>query len=183
MSSTDINVIDVRTSDFERWADYAEAKTEFSKAIDKGSVSAMNNLANVYSTLKRYDAASAQYQKVLKINPKSHVALYNISQIAYTGKNFELAKEYLTDAYAINADIETTNLLALTYMELNDYHNAKVLLNKLNNEIPNNTGILTTLAKAEMLDNNADMAKNYLEQVLAIFPESIEAQELMSGLK
>ena len=43
--------------------------------------------------------------------------------------------------------------------------------------------ILTTLAKAEMLDDNADMAKNYLEQVLAIFPESIEAQELMSGLK
>ena len=33
MSSTDINVIDVRTSDFERWADYAEAKTELPEIV------------------------------------------------------------------------------------------------------------------------------------------------------
>ena len=68
-------------------------------------------------------------------------------------------------------------------MELNDYHNAKVLLNKLNQEIPNNTTILTTLAKAEILDNNPEMAKGYLQQALAIFPEHEEAKELLSNLE
>ena len=121
-------------------------------------------------------------QRVLSFEPQNHTALYNLAQICFINKDYETAKEYLTDAYMINDDVETTNLFALTYMELNDYHNAKVLLNKLNQEIPNNTTILTTLAKAEMLDNNPDMAKSYLQQAIAIFPELEEAQELLSKL-
>ena len=93
-----------------------------------------------------------------------------------------VAKEYLTDAYLIRPDIEISNLLALSCMELHEYHEAKVILNKLNSRIPKNVSILTTLAKAEFLDNNPEKAKEYLEKVLAIFPESTEAKELMQNM-
>lgn len=132
--------------------------------------------------LRKYDKAKELLQFVVANNPQAHSALLTLAEIEITFKNFDTAKEYLTDAYIINPTTETSNMLAQTYMELNDYHNAKVVLNNLNNEIPNNPTILTTLAKAEILDNNPEMAKTYLEQALAIFPELEEANSLLSSL-
>ena len=137
-----------------------------------------------FNQLKLNNLAKAKmlFQFVIAKNPKSHPALLALAEIEVTLKNFEIAKEYLTDAYVINPTIETSNMLAQTYMELNDYHNAKIILNRLNTEMPNNPTILTTLAKAEMLDGNPEIAKVYLEQALAIFPESQEALVLLQNL-
>lgn len=53
---------------------YAEAKTEFTKAIDRGSIGAMNNLANIYMIEKNYSAAAAQYKRVLQKDPTNKTA-------------------------------------------------------------------------------------------------------------
>lgn len=53
---------------------YAEAKTEFTRAIEKNSVSAMNNLANIYMIEKNYSAAAAQYKRVLQKDPENKIA-------------------------------------------------------------------------------------------------------------
>lgn len=59
---------------------YAEAKTEFQKAIDKGSVGAMNNLANIYMTIdKNYSAAAGLYKKVLQKEPNNKTAEKNLA--------------------------------------------------------------------------------------------------------
>lgn len=173
------------------YANYYQAISEFSEAekyYEKANKLLPNqeNICLMFGLnqikLNKLEKAKEFLAQVLAINPQSLVALTNLAQISFANQNFELAKEYLTDAYTIEANTNVTNLLAMTYMELNDYHNAKVLLNRLNNEIPNNTNILTTLAKAEMLDNNPQMAKSYLEQAIAIFPELEEAQELLQKL-
>lgn len=59
---------------------YAEAKTEFTKAADKGSVSAMNNLANIYMAVdKNYSAAAAQYKRALQKDPENKTALNGLA--------------------------------------------------------------------------------------------------------
>lgn len=173
------------------YANYYQAISEFSEAEKyyKKANKLLPNQENIclmfglnQIKLNKLEKAKDFLTQVLAINPQSVVALTNLAQISFANKNFELAKEYLTDAYSIENNTNVTNLLAMTYMELNDYHNAKILLNRLNNEIPNNTNILTSLAKAEILDNNPQMAKSYLEQAIAIFPELEEAQELLEKL-
>ena len=173
------------------YANYFQAISEFTKADELYSkaVKLMPHNPNILlmyglnrMKVNDFEQAKLYLQRVLAYQPKNHTALFNLGQICYIEKNFETAKEFLTDAYLINNDIETTNLYALTYMELNDIHNAKILFNRLNHEIPNNPAILTKLAKAEILDNNPEMAKKYLEQAVAIFPEMEEANEILKNL-
>ena len=54
---------------------YSEAKVEFNKAIAAGSVSAMNNLANLLLMEKDYDGATAMFKKALQKDPENKIAL------------------------------------------------------------------------------------------------------------
>lgn len=60
---------------------YAEAKSEFSKGAAKGSVSAMNNLGNVYMLEKDYAAAEKQYRSILAIEPENKAALSGLEKV------------------------------------------------------------------------------------------------------
>ena len=53
---------------------YTEAKKEFQKAADRGSIAAMNNVANILMIEKNYTAAAAQYKKILDKDPENKVA-------------------------------------------------------------------------------------------------------------
>lgn len=53
---------------------YAEAKEAFNRAAKSGSVSAMNNVANVLMYEKNYAGAAAQYKKVLEKDPENKTA-------------------------------------------------------------------------------------------------------------
>ena len=54
---------------------YSEAKREFQKSADRGSIAAMNNVANILMIEKNYSAAAAQYSAVLKKSPENKTAL------------------------------------------------------------------------------------------------------------
>lgn len=64
-----------------RAGQYANAKTEFSKEAAKGSVSAMNNLGNVYMLQKDYASAKKQYEQILAIDPKNKAALKGLENV------------------------------------------------------------------------------------------------------
>ena len=53
---------------------YTEAKKEFQKAADRGSIPAMNNVANILMIEKNYTAAAAQYKRILDKDPENKVA-------------------------------------------------------------------------------------------------------------
>ncbi len=53
---------------------YSEAKKEFQKAADKGSIAAMNNVANILMIEKNYSAAAAQYRRILDKDPSNAAA-------------------------------------------------------------------------------------------------------------
>ncbi|MBR6341896.1 MAG: hypothetical protein IKR64_08330 [Treponema sp.] len=60
---------------------YVQAKAEFTKGAAKGSVSAMNNLGNVYMIEKDYTAAEKQYRNVLAIEPENKAALSGLEKV------------------------------------------------------------------------------------------------------
>ena len=64
-----------------RAGQYTNAKNEFSKAAAKGSVSAMNNLGNVYMIEKNYSAAEKQYKNVLALEPQNKAALNGLENV------------------------------------------------------------------------------------------------------
>lgn len=53
---------------------YTEAKEAFNRAAKTGSISAMNNVANVLMYERNYSAAAAQYLKVLEKDPENKTA-------------------------------------------------------------------------------------------------------------
>ena len=53
---------------------YSEAKKEFQKSADKGSIAAMNNVANILMIEKNYTAAAAQYKAILSKDPSNKTA-------------------------------------------------------------------------------------------------------------
>ena len=57
---------------------YTEAKAAFAKS---DSVSAMNNIANIYVIEQNYDAAIAQYKKVLAKDPQNKTALAGLESL------------------------------------------------------------------------------------------------------
>jgi len=59
---------------------YTDAKACFTKAANAGSVSGMNNLANILFTEKDYAGAAAQYKKVLTKNPENKTALSGLEK-------------------------------------------------------------------------------------------------------
>lgn len=73
-SAGDINKLGVALV---RAGRYAEAKAEFQKL---NSVSAMNNLANIYMIEKKYASAAAQYKKVLARSPDNKIALKGLDK-------------------------------------------------------------------------------------------------------
>ena len=57
---------------------YSEAKAAFAKS---DSISAMNNIANIYVIEQNYDAAIAQYKKVLAKDPQNKTALAGLESL------------------------------------------------------------------------------------------------------
>ena len=58
---------------------YSEAKNAFARS---NSASAYNNIANIYVIEQNYEAAMAQYHKVLEMDPENKVALKGLESLA-----------------------------------------------------------------------------------------------------
>ena len=105
-----------------------------------------------------------------------------MGRVLYARKEYEDAKHYLIHAVEQNPDIETQNLLALTYYELGEYEPAINIFKNLLAKRPDNISVLMSIAKCyEGLKDN-DKALEYLDKVVTIFPEDEEAHEMIRKL-
>ena len=76
---------------------YAEAATEYKKAIEKDStlVEAYVNLASIYFVQQKYDQAQIELENALRYNPYHVKAHYNLGLILINqGKKEEAKKHY-----------------------------------------------------------------------------------------
>ena len=132
--------------------------------------------------LNQLDEAKDYILKALKVNPHHEYIQFCMGRVLYARKEYEDAKHYLIHAVEQNPDIETQNLLALTYYELGEYEPAINIFKNLLAKRPDNISVLMSIAKCyEGLKDN-DKALEYLDKVVTIFPEDEEAHEMIRKL-
>ena len=82
---------------FHNEGNYAEAATEYKKAIEKDStlIEAYVNLASIYFVQQKYDQAKIELENALKYNPYHVKAHYNLGLVLLNqGKKEEARKHY-----------------------------------------------------------------------------------------
>ena len=102
--------------------DTEKAEKYYLRAIDKGDVSALNNLAYLYGEQKKHEKAEEYYLRAIG---KGHVkALSNLAIIYKDQQKYEEAEEYYLRAID-KGDVEALNNLAILYSKQQKYEKAE----------------------------------------------------------
>lgn len=95
---------------------YSKAEEHYKKAIENGSINAVNNLALIYAEQKKYDLAEEYYKMAIIKNIDS--AAYNLGNLYYIQDKLELARKYYEMA-AQRGDKQAQDMLKIIDLELN----------------------------------------------------------------
>ena len=160
------------------------ATDNFQKAaeLNPKDIYALFYLGYIYQNNGLTNFAIENYNKVLELSPDYSWAYFNLASIAYKNNNLEEAKRYLVRAVEQNPDIETQNTLAMTYFQLGDYEQALSIFKNLDIKRPKNISVLMEIARCYEALNNNDLALEYLDKVVSIFPDYEEAHEMIRKL-
>ena len=115
----------------------------FNKAIEfePENISAMNNLANSYKALSKFDIAEKLYLKILKINPKYIKAFNNYGNLKQQIGDFNGCIELYLKALEIKPNVNILLSLASAYQEIGNFKKCKEIANKALTAQPRNTSI------------------------------------------
>ena len=115
----------------------------FSKAIEfePENIAAMNNLANSYKALSKFDIAEKLYLKILKINPKYIKAFNNYGNLKQQIGDFNGCIELYLKALEIKPNVNILLSLAAAYQEIGNFKKCREIANKALTVQPRNTSI------------------------------------------
>ena len=162
---------------------YKEADEYYEKALQINddviakTLRAMNKIE-----LNELDKAKELIDSAIKQEPNHEYIQFMAGRIYFALKEYEEAKRYIIHSIEQNPDIESQNLLALTYFGLEEYQNAVNIFENLLKKNENNISLLLNAAQCyEKLGDN-DKALEKLYKLTDIFPEHEEAQEMIRRL-
>ena len=115
----------------------------FNKAIEfePENIAAMNNLANSYKALSKFDIAEKLYLKILKINPKYIKAFNNYGNLKQQIGDFNGCIELYLKALEIKPNVNILLSLASAYQEIGNFKKCKEIADKALTAQPRNTSI------------------------------------------
>ena len=115
----------------------------FNKAIEfePDNIAAINNLANSYKALSKFDIAEKLYLKILKTNPKYIRALNNYANLKQQIGDFNSYIEFYLKALEIKPNVNILLSLASAYQEIGNFKKCKEIANKALTMQPRNTTI------------------------------------------
>ncbi len=159
---------------------YKEADEYYTKAISMNndvvakSLSAINKIE-----LNQLNEAQELIESALEEQPEHEYIQFLAGRIYYSLKEYEKAKIYFIKSLEQNPDIETKNLLALTYYELGECEKALNIFNSLLQKSPKNISLMLSIAKCQEKMGKIDDALATLDDLTNIFPECEEAHEII----
>lgn len=159
---------------------YDKADEYYKKALElKDDVVAKSLWALNKIELNELDKAEELINSALKDEPEHEYIQFIAGRIYYALKKYEDAKIYFIRSLEQNPDIETKNLLALTYFELGEYQNALNIFDALLQNNDENISLLLNKAKCYEKLDDSDNALKVLDTLTDIFPECEEAHEII----
>ena len=159
---------------------YDEADVYYDKALAlKDDVVAKSLSAINKIELNQLDEAKALIDSALAEQPEHEYIQFLAGRIYYSLKIYEDAKTYFIKSLEQNPDIETKNLLALTYFELGEYDKALNIFNALSQKNDKNITLMLSRAKCYEKLEDVDSALAVLDKLTEIFPECEEAHEII----
>ena len=85
-----------------------------------------NNMASIYSSIKKYDSALIYFEKGYEINPNDLMIIQNIAVVSYLTRNYSKAIEYANKALSINNNLKKSfGILADTYTAMGNTKEAQ----------------------------------------------------------
>lgn len=164
-------------------AKYKEADSYYEKALKiEDDVIAKTLRAMNKIELNELEDAKQLIDNAIKQEPHHEYIQFMAGRIYFALKDFEKAKIFLIHSIEQNPDIESQNLLGLTYFGLEEYQNANNIFENILTKNKDNISLLYNSAQCyEKLDNK-DKALEKLYKLTDIFPEHEEAQEMIRRL-
>jgi len=118
----------------------------------------------------------------LKDEPNHEFVQFMAGKIFYLLKDYEQAKFCLIRSYEQNPDVETQNILGLTYFEMGDHESANSIFKNLIKKMGPNVNLLLNSAKCYEKTGDVESAKEQLNKLLGIFSDHEEAIEMLKQL-
>ncbi len=161
-------------------SNYKEADEYYEKALELCDDVVAKSLWSLNKIeLNELENAKMLIESALEDQPDHEYIQFVAGRIYYSLKDFENAKIYFIKSLEQNHDIETKNLLALTYYELGEFEKSFNVFNSLVEGNPKNISLLLNKAKClEKLERIED-ALSVLDGLTTIFPECEEAHEII----
>lgn len=186
--------MELEPNDFEIIFEYAnflysisknvEAEEYYKKTLEYSpdNVLALTFMGLNYLVLNKMDLAEEYIMKAIEIEPNHEYVQFCTGRILYAIGKYEDAKRYLIRAVEQNPDIETQNTLALTYFKLENYEQALNIFKNIDKKRPQSISVLMDIARCYEAMNNNESALEYLDKVVAIFPDNEDAHEMIRRL-
>jgi len=161
-----------------------EAKKAFLNALkyEPDDANCLAYLGYAYMLDRDFSKALEILQKAIKIEPENFLAKTHIAKLYFQLGKYEIAKEFLRDLIEKTQDDETMNMLAICYLEMNEFEDAMGIFYKLAQKYPNNHILLTNLAKCEYKCNKKETATEHLRQALMVYDDYQEALNLLEEI-
>jgi signal transduction histidine kinase len=157
---------------------------------------AYNNLANYYAQLKNFETAYSYLQKGLKVaqeinNPRLLAYIYrNFSYYNRQRKNFVDALEYAKKSLSIRESqndergiITSLRELMVIYFNLNDFENARKILDRLYSVIGSTGKYQLQLARIKRTEAEMLSAQKKYDEALKVFDQSLEIFKSIDNLE
>lgn len=165
-------------------SNYKEAKKYYDKLLKHEGLntSMYLGIGINYMSLGMPRKSLEYLTKAMELAPQNADILQNTAKVYFMQKKYKVAKQLLEDAYFIDSNPEIANSLALVYLETKDFKEANKLFKLIDSQYPNNSYNILNMAKSELGLENKEKAKELLNKVLEIFPESQEAIDLLNSI-
>ncbi len=162
----------------------AEARKTFEGALKKKADfhPARMNLAQLYLREKNTKAAIAEYETVLKEDPKHVGAMMALADIAASENRSDDVANWLRKAGDADPKSVVPRLrLIQHYSQLRQFDRALSVARDLKSKVPNNTQVLEVMGRTEIAVGKPLEATTTFRELVGLAPKSPRAQQLLGG--
>lgn len=154
--------------------DYGKAVTLLQKALKRNEddAEAAYTLGLTYLELENNKGAITQFEKAIKLEPSRNVWIYELALVYYNQEEYKTALKYfeLAASAGYSRTIDFNENTGFAQLYTGDTENGMKTLSGIMERKPNNTELMSNIARAMYDTKHYDEAINYYQKLLTVNP-------------